>query len=92
MNPAYGIILWIVIGGLAGLVGGKIMGTSARQNVLTDIVLGVVGAVVGGFVARAFFNDDVGNNGITASFLVALLGACIVIFAWKKLSGNRRLA
>jgi uncharacterized membrane protein YeaQ/YmgE (transglycosylase-associated protein family) len=89
VNPAYGIIMWIIIGALAGWIGSKIMGTDARQGGLANIVIGVVGAVIGGFVARNVFGDNSSNNGMFASFLVALLGACLVIFAWKALSHRR---
>jgi uncharacterized membrane protein YeaQ/YmgE (transglycosylase-associated protein family) len=86
MNPAYGIILWIIIGALAGWIGSKIMGTDARQGGLANIIIGVIGAVVGGFIARALVDDDSGNNGLIASFVVALVGACVVIAIWKAIS------
>jgi uncharacterized membrane protein YeaQ/YmgE (transglycosylase-associated protein family) len=90
MNPAYGIILWIVIGALAGWIGSKIMGTDARQGGMANIIVGVVGAVVGGFLTRAFFGDNPGNNGFIASFFIALLGSVIVIALWKALTGRSR--
>jgi uncharacterized membrane protein YeaQ/YmgE (transglycosylase-associated protein family) len=89
MNPTYGIIMWIVIGALAGWIGSKLMGTDARQGGIANIVIGVVGAVIGGFIARHAFGDAPGNNGFIASFFVALLGSCLVIFAWKRLSAPR---
>lgn len=85
MNPAYGIILWIVIGALAGWIGSKIMGTDSAQGGVANIIVGIVGAVVGGFLTRTFFGDQSGNNGFFASFGVALLGACVVIYVWKLL-------
>jgi uncharacterized membrane protein YeaQ/YmgE (transglycosylase-associated protein family) len=91
MNPAYGVILWIVIGALAGWIGSKIMGTDARQGALANILIGIVGAVIGGFVARALFGDDPGNNGFFASFLVALAGSCLLIALLKGIGGRRRL-
>jgi uncharacterized membrane protein YeaQ/YmgE (transglycosylase-associated protein family) len=91
MNPAYGIIMWIVVGALAGWIGSKIMGTDAQQGGLANIVVGVVGAVVGGFVARNFLGDAPGNNGFFASFLVALVGACLVLALWRAVSGRRRV-
>lgn len=48
------IIGWIVLGLVAGWLASKIMGTSGSQGVLMDIVLGVVGAIVGGFVFSLF--------------------------------------
>ncbi|HEY0707839.1 MAG TPA: GlsB/YeaQ/YmgE family stress response membrane protein [Polyangia bacterium] len=90
MNPSYGIILWIVVGALAGWLGSKIMGTDARQGALANIVVGVIGAVVGGFVARTIFGDSATNNGFLASTLVALLGSVLVIAVWKAVSGSTR--
>jgi uncharacterized membrane protein YeaQ/YmgE (transglycosylase-associated protein family) len=49
------------------------------------IVIGILGAVLGGFITRRFFGANLGNNGLIASFGVALLGSCIVIFVWKAL-------
>jgi uncharacterized membrane protein YeaQ/YmgE (transglycosylase-associated protein family) len=86
MNPAYGIILWIIIGALAGWIGSKIMGTDGAQGGFANIIIGVIGAVVGGFITRAAMGDNAGNNGLIASFFVALLGACVVIGIWKALS------
>ena len=86
MNPAYGIIMWIIIGALAGWIGSKIMGTDARQGGLANVVVGIVGALVGGFLARTLIGDMPGNNGFIASLLVALVGACLVIFVWKRVS------
>lgn len=90
MNPAYGIIMWIVIGALAGWIGSKIMGTDGAQGGLANVIIGIVGAVIGGFLARNFLGDHAGNNGFIASFVVALVGACLVIFLWKAVSGTRR--
>lgn len=89
MNPAYGIILWIVIGALAGWIGSKLMGTDAKQGGLANIVIGIVGAIIGGFISRAIFGDSHSNNGFFASFLVALLGSCILIAVLKAFSGRR---
>jgi uncharacterized membrane protein YeaQ/YmgE (transglycosylase-associated protein family) len=88
MNPSYGIVLWIVIGGLAGWIASKLMGTDARQGVFANIVIGVAGAVLAGSVSRHFFGADNSNNGLIGSFVVALLGACSVIGAGKILLGK----
>jgi uncharacterized membrane protein YeaQ/YmgE (transglycosylase-associated protein family) len=90
MNPTYGIILWIIIGALAGWIGSKIMGTDGRQGGIANIIVGIFGAILGGFLTRTLFGDYTGNNGFIASFAVALFGACIVIFLWKMISGRRR--
>lgn len=86
MDPAYGIISWIVIGALAGWIGSKIMGTDARQGGLANIGIGITGAVLGGFLSRFFFGNDASTNSLLGSFLVALVGSCVVIFAWKAMT------
>jgi uncharacterized membrane protein YeaQ/YmgE (transglycosylase-associated protein family) len=91
MNPAYGIIMWIIIGALAGWIGSKIMGTDGRQGGFANIVVGVIGAVVGGFISSSVFGDSRSNNGLIASFLVALLGSVIVIAIWRALSRRSRV-
>jgi uncharacterized membrane protein YeaQ/YmgE (transglycosylase-associated protein family) len=89
MNPAIGILGWIIIGALAGWIGSKIMGTDARQGGIANIVIGIVGALVGGVLARRLFGANLGQNGLLASFGVALVGSCLVIFAWKAISPRR---
>ncbi len=88
MNPSYGIILWIIIGALAGWVGSKIMGTDRHQGGFMNILVGVVGAVVGGFLTRSMFGDMKSNNGFVASFLVALLGSVVLIGIVRALRGK----
>ncbi|MFZ4580565.1 MAG: GlsB/YeaQ/YmgE family stress response membrane protein [Myxococcota bacterium] len=60
-----------------------LMGTKARQGILANVVVGVLGASIGGFLARLLFADERGNNGLVASFGVALVGACVLIAVWK---------
>ena len=72
-----GIILWIIFGAIAGFVASHIMGSGS--GLLWDIVLGIVGALVGGFIMNAF-----GVAGVTGfniySLIVAIIGAVIVIW------------
>lgn len=71
-----GIILWIVFGALVGWVASLVM--KSEQSLLWDIVVGIVGAVIGGFVMSLLGESSV--NGFNLySFVVALLGACILI-------------
>ncbi len=73
-----GIILWIIFGALVGWLASLIMGTDAKQGALGNIVLGIVGAFVGGFVM-----SFIGQSGVTGfnlySTLVAILGAVIIV-------------
>lgn len=89
MNPTYGFLLWIVIGALAGWIGSKIMGTDSQQGGVANIVIGIIGAVIGGFITRTMFGDMSGDNGLIASFGVALLGSVILIAIVKAIRGKR---
>lgn len=84
MHPAYGILLWIIIGAVAGWLASLIMRT--RQGVAMDVVVGVVGALIGGFVTRVLFGYSAGNRGLLASFAVALLGAAALLGVLKALA------
>jgi uncharacterized membrane protein YeaQ/YmgE (transglycosylase-associated protein family) len=77
------IIGWIVIGGLAGWIGSKIMGTDKQQGILLNIVVGVVGGLLGGALLR-LFGVNVSEGGWIFSFLTCLLGAVILLFVVKK--------
>jgi len=71
-----GILLWIVFGALVGWVASMIMKTGG--GLLWDIVIGIVGAILGGFLMSLIGYGDV--NGFNLySFIVALIGACVLI-------------
>jgi len=74
------ILIWIVFGALVGLVASLIMRSGG--GFLWDIIVGIVGAVIGGFVMSFFGKSGVGSFNLY-SFLVALLGACILIVIVK---------
>lgn len=71
-----GIIIWIVFGALVGWVASMVMGSSG--GLVWDIVVGIVGAVIGGWLMSLLGQGDVSGFNLY-SFLVALLGACILI-------------
>ena len=71
-----GIILWIVFGALVGWVASMVM--ESGGGLVWDIVVGIVGAVIGGFIMSLFGSGGV--NGFNLySFVVALVGACVLI-------------
>ena len=74
-----GLISWIVIGGLAGWIASRFMGTDKSQGVFINIVVGIIGAFIGGFVMNL-----IGGQGVTGfnlwSFIVSLIGS--IIFLW----------
>ncbi len=77
-----GILSWVIFGGLAGWVASMIAGTNAKMGIPANIVVGVLGAVIGGWIFNFF-----GGYGITGfnlySFGVALVGATVLLFVAK---------
>ena len=80
------VLAWMALGLIAGLVASNILSRSG-QGLLLDIVLGIVGAVVGGFLVTA-----IGARGVTGfdlySMLVAIVGAIVVLWAYHAFSGR----
>jgi uncharacterized membrane protein YeaQ/YmgE (transglycosylase-associated protein family) len=74
------IFAWIVLGLIAGFIGSKIVNKQG-EGLFLDIVLGIVGAVVGGFVFSLFGASAVSGLNLY-SLLVAVVGAIIVLFAY----------
>jgi uncharacterized membrane protein YeaQ/YmgE (transglycosylase-associated protein family) len=74
-----GILLWIILGGVAGWIASLLMGTDARQGLMMNVIVGIVGAVVGGMIMSML-----GETGITGfdlySLLVAVLGAVVLLY------------
>lgn len=74
-----GIVLWIIFGALAGWIASVIMKTNYNQGTMMDIIMGIVGAVIGGFLMGL-----VGQPGVTGfnvySLVVAVIGAVVVIY------------
>jgi len=84
-----GIIAWIVLGAIAGFLANMIVG--GREGLIGTIVLGIVGAVVGGWLAGTFLNlkDPTGIN--VESIIVSVVGAIIVLFVYRAVARRRRL-
>lgn len=80
------IIMWLVIGALAGWIASMIMKTDAQMGAVANIVVGIAGALIGGWVARTFLGIQVDPNGFSiGSLLVAVLGAVILLALLKLL-------
>ena len=73
------IILWIIFGALAGWIASMIMGTNAQMGALANIIGGIVGALIGGFLMNAFGAPGVTGFNLT-SLIVAILGAVVLLF------------
>lgn len=84
------IIAWVILGAVAGWIASKIVGTDDQQGWIMNIVLGIIGAVVGGFLLEwlnggdfdfAFF--DIGT------WIAAIVGGIIVSYGYSMLTGRR---
>lgn len=81
-----GWIAWIIVGGLAGWVASKIMGTDAQQGIVLNIVVGIVGALIGGFILTSLIGFT--TTGWISGFITALIGACLLLFIVKLVTGR----
>jgi uncharacterized membrane protein YeaQ/YmgE (transglycosylase-associated protein family) len=84
-----GILAWIIFGALAGWIASMIMGTNEEQGALANIIVGVVGAFIGGLVFNLFGADNVTGFNIY-SLLVAIIGSVILLAILKAIRGRGR--
>ncbi|SNC60362.1 Uncharacterized membrane protein YeaQ/YmgE, transglycosylase-associated protein family [Kytococcus aerolatus] len=84
------IIAWIIVGGIAGWIASKIMGTDAAMGIPANIIVGIVGAALLGFLVSLFTGGDVlGEAFSISSFIGAIVGACLLLFIVGKVAGRR---
>jgi uncharacterized membrane protein YeaQ/YmgE (transglycosylase-associated protein family) len=83
-----GILSWIILGLIAGFIGSKIV-DSQGQGLWLNMALGIIGALVGGFLFSLF-----GASGVTGlnlwSMIVAIVGSIVVLLIYNAVSGRRR--
>jgi uncharacterized membrane protein YeaQ/YmgE (transglycosylase-associated protein family) len=79
---------WIILGGLAGWIASILTGRNDRQGCLMNIIVGVIGAAIGGAIVGFF-----GSEGVTGlnlgSLLVAILGAVVLLGAVNLITGRK---
>ena len=77
-----GILAWIFLGGIAGWIASMIMKTNANQGIFLNIIVGIVGAFIGGLTFGLF-----GGAGVTGfnlySLLVAIVGSVVLLYITK---------
>ena len=79
------LLLWIVFGAIAGWLASVITNTS--ESILADIILGIVGALIGGWIMRALGYGGVSGFNVY-SFVVAILGAIVLLLIVKAFRGK----
>ena len=80
-------LAWIVVGLIAGAIAARVV-AGRGFGCLADIVVGVAGAIIGGFVLSTFFGAS-GSVGFFGSIVVAFIGAAVLLAALKLLTGGR---
>jgi len=85
-----GLLSWIVVGAIAGWLSGQVM-KGRGFGLLGDIIVGIVGGLIGGFLAEALFKVPNAVNGFNlTSILVAFLGAVLLLFVARLFQGRGR--
>jgi uncharacterized membrane protein YeaQ/YmgE (transglycosylase-associated protein family) len=87
--PQMDVLGWIVVGFIAGALSGVIFGDRTARGCLPNLLIGVIGGVVGGLLARELLNLDQ-TQGFLGALAVAFLGAVIVRFVLAALAPPRR--
>lgn len=71
-----GLIIWLIVGGVIGWLASLVMRTDAQQGILLNIVVGIVGAFIGGLI---FSGGSINTTITLSSFIVSLVGAIILL-------------
>lgn len=86
MLEEYGILAWIVIGGIAGAIAKLLMPGRDPGGCIITVLLGVVGALVAGWLGRQIGWYDTGEG---AGFLAAIVGAFLILLVYRLIAGRR---
>ena len=85
-----GIIGWIVLGFVAGLLAKRLMPGAERVGLLLTTLLGIGGALLGGFIATALgFGDPVDEFFDISTWVAAIAGALLILFIWNAIANRR---
>ncbi|HWM13754.1 MAG TPA: GlsB/YeaQ/YmgE family stress response membrane protein [Gaiellaceae bacterium] len=86
-----GIIGWIILGLLAGLIAKAILPGDDPGGIIVTTIIGVLGALGGGFIAQAIgFGDPIDEFFDFSTWLAAIIGAIALLLIWRAVSGQRR--
>ncbi len=81
----YGIIMQIILGGVAGWLAEKVMGFNT--GLIMNIILGIVGAIVGNFLLLNVLHVST-MGGLVGQLIVAVIGACVLILIYRAVKGR----
>jgi uncharacterized membrane protein YeaQ/YmgE (transglycosylase-associated protein family) len=76
-----GTILWLIVGGIVGWVASLIMKTDAQQGIILNVVVGIVGALIGGFMISPLVGIPTINSGVSIGSILVSLGGAVILLA-----------
>ena len=86
------ILVWAVVGLIAGFLAGQVM-RGGGYGLIGDIIVGVLGGLLGGWIGTTFLHIDAGVSGINLeSILIAFAGAVLLILVLRMIGGRRNLS
>ena len=86
-----GIIGWIILGLLAGLIAKAILPGDDPGGIIVTTIIGILGALGGGFIAQAIgFGDPIDEFFDFSTWIAAIIGAIVLLLIWRAVNGERR--
>jgi uncharacterized membrane protein YeaQ/YmgE (transglycosylase-associated protein family) len=86
-----GIIGWIVLGLLAGIIAKAILPGNDPGGIIVTIIIGIVGAILGGFLAQVLFGVDTVDEFFDIStWLTAIVGSIVLLWIYRMVAGRNR--
>jgi uncharacterized membrane protein YeaQ/YmgE (transglycosylase-associated protein family) len=86
-----GIIAWIVLGLVAGVIAKSLLGGRAKHGIIVTILIGIAGALLGGWVASRFFHVDTTRGFFDIStWLTAIVGSVVLLLIYNAITNSSR--
>ncbi len=82
------LLVWVIFGAFAGWIASMVAGTNERQGAFGNVVVGILGAVIGGWIMTSLGYGDISGFNLY-SLLVAVAGAVVLLFVWKLITGRK---
>lgn len=82
--PVYALFLWIIVGAIVGWQAKRIISKTSRFGLVGDIVIGIIGAIIGGYLVGLL--GATGTGGVLVSLLTALVFSVLLIWLFSKIS------